>query len=360
MSHPTLNYRPPCLTIDLNIVRSNYLNISEGLVDADIFFSLKSCHDVRVIECLYNLGAGFDIASRGELDLLKGLRIPPHKIVFSSTVKAPLDIQVAFEYGVRHFAIDSYDEVDKLAKLAPNCLAYARIIVDNTGSKWPLTKKFGVEEHSVISLMQYAKENGLKPIGITFHVGSQCLNPEVWRSAMQKSRRLFQSSKEVSLDFSMLNLGGGFPTKYSDVSTPQLSTILSVINQERWDSGVKIWVEPGRYIVGSAGILSTTVIGVSCRDNKKWVYLDVGIYNGLFETTEGIVYKLEVVGGSTRAVEQVVLAGPSCDSTDVIFENIELPAVAVGDVINIHHSGAYTTSYQDYNGLHFPQTLTKD
>jgi ornithine decarboxylase len=362
MDNTAVEFQTPSLVFSLSKVESNYLALKRASGDREILFSLKACHHVEVIEKLVSLGAGFDIASSGELDLIKKYNLDREKIFFSSTVKIPRHIVYAYDYGVRYFAFDSYAEADAIQEYAPNSSVYLRIRVDNTGSEWPLTRKFGIDPSQAGLLLYYAKKAGLNPVGITFHVGSQCLDISNWSKALQQTADIFSEAEANSIKLSIINLGGGFPVQYQEAEIPSIEKIGSEINGQinrLFTNDIRVILEPGRYMVGNAGVLVATVINTSEREGKKWVYLDVGIYNGLFEASETINYIIKT-DHEDRPKEEIILAGPSCDSTDIIYNNhLMLPQLKVGDRIYFLNAGAYTTSYVDYNGLTYPRLILR-
>jgi ornithine decarboxylase len=233
--------------------------------------------------------------------------------------------------------------------------------VPNEGSEWPLSKKFGVEIDDAVSLLSYAQDRGLNPVGITFHVGSQCTNIYNWNIALDKAKTLWDMSGKKGMKLSLLNIGGGYPIKYTKnvVSIEAIEKNVNNLIFERFPEDIEIQIEPGRAVVGDAGIFVSTVIGKALRGDEDWVYIDVGVFNGLMESVGGIKYSYIVEGSKqARARKQWTIAGPSCDSFDVIDKNVSLPEPQVGNLILILSSGAYTVSYaSEFNGFSIPKTI---
>ncbi len=361
----------PILLIDRDRLIENSTSIGRGIPNSRVFYAIKANSDLQVVEILLEQGLGFEIASSGELDLLKKLNVSPEKIITSNPIKSVKFIQDLYDYGVRYFVFDSLSELEKLEKYAPGSSVYVRLSVPNEGSEWPLSKKFGVELEEAFYLLKRVKEKKiLKPVGITFHVGSQCLNPYNWYIAIDKAKQLFNMCRDSGINLEMLNIGGGYPISYTKIA-PTIKDIEEKISsylKEKFRQGVEIFIEPGRAIVGDAGIMISQIIGVAKRGYENWMYLDVGIFNGLMEAIGGIKYlyipekvfseKGSGEGSFFERHKKWTIAGPSCDSMDVIEKNVYLEGeMRTGQLILIPSAGAYTTSYaSEFNGFPVPET----
>jgi ornithine decarboxylase len=280
------------------------------------------------------------------------------RIISSNPLKTFKFLRMSADYGVSYFAIDSLDEVRKLRHYCPGCNVYVRLAVPNEGSEWPLSKKFSVEIDVAEELLLYAKKKGLNPVGITFHVGSQCTNMYNWNSALDKAKILWDKVEKRGIHLSVLDIGGGYPIRYTK-NVVDINTIDKNINKliyDKFPRKTRIFIEPGRAVVGDAGIFVTRVIGKAKRGDDNWLSIDVGVFNGLMESVGGIKYSYIVEGSKEQKVW--TLAGPSCDSFDVIDKDILLPEPDVGNRILILSSGAYTISYaSEFNGFSIPQTI---
>jgi ornithine decarboxylase len=259
---------------------------------------------------------------------------------------------------VRYFAYDSQSEVEKLAYYAQGSNVYVRLSVPNEGSEWPLSKKFGVELDEAAELLSSAQQRGLNPIGITFHVGSQCNNVYNWNAAIDKARELWEVTEQQGIPLRVLNIGGGYPIRYTknvlDIATIE-KKVDNVISR-KFSNDVEVFIEPGRSVIGDAGVFVTTVIGKARRGEENWLYIDVGVFNGLMESIGGIKYPYIV--GSRSEPKTWTIAGPSCDSFDVMDRDVELPEPEIGNRILIPSSGAYTVSYaSEFNGFAIPRTI---
>ncbi|MEW6115961.1 MAG: type III PLP-dependent enzyme [Nitrospirota bacterium] len=349
---------PPYLLMDKEIVSEKVSLIGKNIKNAKVFYAVKANPDIEVLKLMNSLGTGFEIASEGELQMLASIGVAPDRIITSNPMKTLKFLEQAVEYGVTYFAYDSMVEVDKLARYARGSNVYVRLSVPNEGSEWPLSKKFGVELDEAAELLTYAKKKGLNPIGITFHVGSQCNNVYNWNSAVDKARELWDTAEQNGITLRMLNIGGGYPIRYTK-NVIDIETIEKKVNKaiyQKFPEDIEIFIEPGRAVVGDAGIFVSTVVGKAARGDENWLYIDVGVFNGLMESIGGIKYTYVV--GSRNDPKVWTIAGPSCDSFDVIDKEVELPEPEVGNRILILSSGAYTISYaSEFNGFSIPKTI---
>jgi ornithine decarboxylase len=348
----------PYFFFDEEKLLSNYSTLSSMLPNkrVKIFFSVKANNNSNVLTSLIQSGSGFDVASLGEIELLRSLGASCEHMTFSSTVKLPLHIKKAYEYGVRLFAADSPYELEKLSKLAPGSKVFIRIGVSNKGSLWPLIHKFGCSPDEAVSLLLKAKELGLVPYGVAFHVGSQCLRPASWIDALRQVKYIWYKANAIGIQLQMINLGGGIPAFYKE-AVPSVADIGRVVDDfivSNFPNTVEVMVEPGRSMVANIGVLVTSVVSKATRMKKEWIYADVSIYSGLLEAIEKWDYTIFTDKTDSEYNRDYVVAGPTCDSTDIISFGTLLPEISVGDKLYIFSAGAYTVSYQAYNGYSFP------
>ncbi|HUO77312.1 MAG TPA: type III PLP-dependent enzyme [Thermodesulfovibrionales bacterium] len=349
---------PPYILMDREVVREKVSLIGKHIRNSKVFYAVKANPDREVLHLVNNFGIGFEIASEGELQMLASLSVEPERIITSNPIKTLKFLEQAVSYGIKYYAYDSFGEVEKLSRYAPGCNVYVRLSVPNEGSEWPLSKKFGVELDEAGELLLYAKKTGLNPVGIAFHVGSQCNNVYNWNSAIEKAKDLWEVAEQNGIRLSMLNIGGGYPIHYTK-NVVDIETIEKTIDRaiaKKFPKDVEIFIEPGRAVVGDAGIFVATVIGKARRGDENWLYIDVGVFNGLMESIGGIKYVYIV--GSRNDPEKWTIAGPSCDSFDVIDRGVLLPEPEIGNRILILSSGAYTVSYaSEFNGFSIPKTI---
>lgn len=356
------NDRPtPCLYVDLDIIEARYRQMRAALPYADVYYAVKANPMREVVELLARLGSSFDIASRYELDLVLSLGVSPQRISFGNTIKKGADIAYAFERGVRLFACDAEDDVRALGRHAPGARVFFRIFTQGTGSDWPLSRKFGAHPDMILDMAHLAAESGLIPYGISFHVGSQQRDIGEWDDAIARSKLLVEELEQSGISLGMLNLGGGFPANYVDPTHPidiYATEITRYLHDRFGEELPRVIAEPGRYLVADAGVLVCEIILVTrkARNNLyRWVYVDAGLFGGLIEAVgEAIKYPIYVPGDGDA--EEIILAGPTCDSMDVLYETHKytMPAgTGTGDRIYIYATGAYTHSYSSvaFNGF---------
>ena len=347
----------PALFMDKKVIKEKYQEFCSQFDKAKIYYALKANPHPGIVELLQELGCSFEISSQGELELLLQLGVSPQKIISSNPVKDQVFIRSAYASGINLFAFDSCAELEKLARFAPGSKVYVRLSVSNEGSEWPLSRKFGVETEEAVELLLQAKKKGLEPYGIAFHVGSQCTAPTTWAKAIEKSKAVWELAAEKGVGLHLLNIGGGFPIKYIK-PVPSIAEIARVVRDslaKAFPKDIELVIAPGRALVGEAGTLVAAVIAKATRATEKWLYLDVGVFNGLMESVGGIKYPMAARKGSQTS--NWVLAGPSCDSFDVISTEAELPELEVGDRVYIMSAGAYTTAYaSQFDGFPIPKT----
>jgi ornithine decarboxylase len=349
---------PPYLLMDKEIMAEKVSVIGKNIRNSRVFYAVKANPDIEVVRFLNTLGVGFEIASEGELQILANLGVEPERIITSHPVKTLKFLDQAVAYGVKYYSYDSAAEVEKMARYAPGSNVYVRLVVPNEGSEWPLSKKFGVEVDEALDLLVMAKEKGLNPVGLTFHVGSQCSNVYNWSNALDKARHLYDMAEEKGISLRMINMGGGYPIRYtkSVVDIPTIEQKVDAVLKQRFSDDVEIFLEPGRAVVGDAGVWVSSVVGKAKRGDENWLYIDVGVFNGLMESIGGIKYTYVV--GSRNEPKAWTISGPSCDSFDVIDKGVELPEPEVGNRVLILSSGAYTISYaSEFNGFSIPKTI---
>ncbi|WP_024276790.1 type III PLP-dependent enzyme [Xanthobacter sp. 126] len=352
----------PCVVVDLDVVRTNYLSFARALPDTRVFYAVKANPDAAILKALEELGSSFDCASTGEIDMVLATGASAERISFGNTIKKERDIERAFKLGVRLFSVDSYEEVEKIARVAPGAKVFCRILCDGAGAEWPLSRKFGCEPEMAADVLEHAHRLGLAAYGVSFHVGSQQKNVHAWDGALASAATIFRACAERGISLSMVNLGGGFPTRYLQDVPGAISygeAIFASLRRHFGNAIPETIMEPGRGMVGNAGLIETEVVLISKKseqDAMRWVYLDIGKFGGLAETMdEAIRYPLRTPrdGDDTAPC---VLAGPTCDSADVMYEKtpVELPlSLSIGDKIIIEACGAYTTTYSAvaFNGF---------
>ena len=356
----------PCLVVDLDVVAKAYDMLRRYLPIASVYYAVKANPAAEIVAMLVKKGSNFDVASPAEIALCLGSGATPERLSFGNTIKKERDIAAAYAAGVRLFAFDSEAELEKLARSAPGSRVFCRILVSCDGADWPLSRKFGCTPELAVTLLCRARDYGLDPYGVSFHVGSQQTDLGQWDGAVASAARMFSLLAEADITLRMVNIGGGFPARYrSEVSPVEAyaGAVTAALTKHFGNHIPEIIVEPGRSLVGNAGVIQTEVVLIADKGDggKRWVYLDAGKFNGLAETMdESIKYRIETPGRGGPAAP-VVIAGPTCDSADILYEKTEyrLPlALEVGDKVEIQSTGAYTSSYASVGFNGFPPMRT--
>ncbi len=356
------HHETPFLVVDLDVVADRYRQLADALPAARIFYAVKANPAPPVLRRLVALGSAFDVASPAEIDACLAAGAVAADVSYGNTLKKSRHVAAAHAIGVSRFTVDSEPELDKILDHAPGADVCVRLFHDGEQADWPLSRKFGCDERDGLAMMVRASDAG-HAVGVSFHVGSQQRSPSAWDDALAVVHRLARRAGDRGVRLAFLNLGGGFPARYLDDIAPiraygaGIDAALRRFGTDR----PELMVEPGRYLLGDAGVLRTEVVLVSHRslDERRWVYLDCGRFNGLAETLdEAIRYRLR----TTRDGDEtgpVVLAGPTCDSADILYDksSYQLPlSLRDGDLVDILSAGAYTTAYAapGFNGFPAP------
>jgi ornithine decarboxylase len=351
----------PCLVVDLDVVRDNYSSFAKALPDTKVFYAVKANPAPEILKLLAGMGCCFDVASITETEAVLAADATPERISYGNTIKKESEIARAFKLGITLFAVDCDAEVEKVARAAPGSRVICRIHCDGTGAEWPLSRKFGCEPDYATDILELAHRRGLIAHGISFHVGSQQHNVEAWDRALSSTAAIFRACAERGIVLAMVNLGGGFPAKYVR-KTPKLESygkaIFRALRRHFGNAVPETIVEPGRGLVGNAGLIEAEVVLIAKRspeDELRWVYLDIGKFHGLAETIdESIRYPIRT-SKDRDEMAPCVIAGPTCDSVDVLYEKTPYPlpvSLAIGDKVLIEATGAYTATYSSvgFNG----------
>ncbi|GIF19028.1 ornithine decarboxylase [Actinoplanes tereljensis] len=356
----------PYLLVDIAAAVAQYRRIAAAFPDAPVYYAVKANPEPTLLIELVKAGCHFDVASRAEVDMGLEAGAPPATLSFGNTIKKAEDIAYAYGKGVRTFAFDSLGELEKLAEHAPGATVICRVLASSKGARWPLSRKFGCAPEMAVDLIRWAAAHGLDPAGVCFHVGSQQLDPGRWEPSIAEAAAIFARLAADGIALRLVNCGGGFPVDYQTEVAPieKYAAAIDAAVSAHFATRPALMIEPGRYIAAPAGVLHTEVVLVSRKsyaDEPRWVYLDVGRFGGLAETEdEAIQYRLTTPhDGAVTA--PVVLAGPTCDSVDILYQNVnyELPlALRPGDIVQIHGTGAYTATYASVGFNGFPPLRT--
>lgn len=353
----------PFVVIDTATIDRQYEELVEVFPYASVYYAVKANPAPQVLSLLRDKGANFDIASVYELDKVMSLGVTGDRISYGNTIKKAKDIRTFYEKGVRMYATDSEADLRNIAKAAPGSRVYVRILTEGTlTADWPLSRKFGCQTDMAMDLLILARDLGLVPYGVSFHVGSQQREIGAWDAALGKVKIIFERLKEEDgIELKMINMGGGFPANYitrtNDLKT-YAEEIERFIREDFGDDAPEIIIEPGRSLISNAGVLVSEVVLISRKSRTalhRWVFTDVGKFSGLIETLDEAI-KFPVYTEKQGECEDSVIAGPTCDSMDIMYEHHKYPLplnLAIGDRMYWFSTGAYTTTYSavEFNGF---------
>lgn len=359
----TLKHQTPFFLFSKKKIIENFKKFKELFPKSAIHYAMKANSEPEVLRVLLEIGSGFEVASSYELEMLKKIKVPARRMIYGTSVKPASQIKEFFEFGVDRFAFDSFPEVEKIVAMAPHSRVYVRTIANDAGSVFKFSEKFGTDTASIIPLLSKAKELGLHPYGISFHVGSQASDANAWANVLVSLRSIIQDLKGLGITLDVLNLGGGYPCKYaSSELVPSLEEIAANTLKEyrKLPYKMKLILEPGRGMIADTAVLVASVIARVERRGSTWLFLDAGVYSGLFETMayQGSTrYPVESMRGVGDAGESLFeLAGPTGDSPDVITREALLPQdTQVGDKLIFRNVGAYSIGMTTpFNGFPKP------
>jgi len=352
----------PCLVVDLDVVRDNYHAFEKAMPNSKVYYAVKANPAPEILRLLASLGSCFDTASVAEIEMALDAGATPDRISYGNTIKKERDIARAHAHGIRLFAVDCVEEVEKVARAAPGARVFCRVLTDGEGAEWPLSRKFGCVPAMAVDVLRHARSLGLDAYGVSFHVGSQQTDLVAWDRALADAKAVFAALAQEGITLRMVNMGGGFPTRYlKDVPTAQAygEAIFDALSKHFGNRIPETIIEPGRGMVGNAGVIKSEVVLISRKadnDNVRWVYLDIGKFGGLAETMDEAIRYPIVTPRDGDVAEPCVLAGPTCDSADVLYEKAPYPlplSLTIGDEVLIEGTGAYTTTYSAvaFNGF---------
>jgi ornithine decarboxylase len=342
----------PLLVVDCEQVRRQYRALRDALPGVDLHYALKPLPHASVVATLRDEGAFFDLATTGEVELVKAQGIAPERCIHTHPIKRDSDIRDALRFGVTTFVADNPDEIRKFARYRKRAELLLRVCFRSPTAVCDLSKKFGCEPGAVLGLIEQARKLGVRVKGLSFHVGSQATDPSKYIEAIQACTNLVAEALLAGLPaLEVLDIGGGFPVPYTDAVMP-IDEFCAPIRAAlaKLPKHVRLIAEPGRFIAAPAAIAVSTVMGKAKRDGRWWYYLDDGLYGSysgqLFDHAKYPVAALRQDGELFASV----LAGPTCDSIDVIDDAIQLPELEVGDLVVGRMMGAYTwASATDFN-----------
>ena len=351
----------PLFVISRSALRRQVKRFRQALPRVEPFYAVKANPHCDVLKTMVACGTSFDVASAAEMEAVLAAGAKPSDVIYANTIKPRESIVAATGRGVDLMTFDSEYELDKIAEHAPGARMLVRIKVPNVGSVVELSLKFGVEPADAMDLLIKAHRLGLRPTGVSFHVGSQCRHLENYIQALELAAILFRDAQLKQLPLEVLDIGGGFPIPHFDSEGDLFERFGEVVSGEidrLFPPNLRIIAEPGRFLVGPAGTLIMRVAGKAIRENKHWYYLDDGVYGAL----SGIIFdhaKYQFKVTRTGRTQISTLAGPTCDSLDIISRGEQMPELEIGDIVYADNIGAYSAaSATDFNGIPKAKTVS--
>ncbi len=351
----------PLLVLDPYRVVEQCRLLASQLRGFRLHYAVKTSSHPAVLRAVAAAGCGFDVATRGEVDLVGALGFSIDRCINTNPVKKLTDIDHAYISGIRTFVVDNPVEAQKFAGLPADIEVLVRLAFGNPTAKSDLSTKFGVDPADAELLVKDVLATGVRFGGFSFHVGSQGTTAQPYRDALRGTLDLVGHIGEtLGVRTRTIDIGGGFPVAYRE-PMPTIDTIAAVVDEvlgDRRDEFTLV-AEPGRFLAADSMTLLTSVIGSAVRDGRQWHYLDDGIYgsysNVMTEDVHPPILAMREIVDGVSGYEPVTLAGPTCDSADVIARDYPMPTLNVGDVVVSPMMGAYTAvTSSRFNG--FPAT----
>jgi len=356
-------YDTPLFVIIQEKLIDNYRAFRSFFPGVEVYYALKANPHPYIIQVLGEIGSSFDVASLQEIQLVLSNGISPQRMIFANTIKRKKGIRFAKENGINRMTYDNFDEVGKIARVFPEASVILRIKTPSVGSRINLSYKFGAEPTEALDLLLKAQDAGLNPIGISFHVGSPCNNIENYIASLKLVVEIFEQAATMGIELKTIDIGGGFPlqvyqSQNNEVSVESIGKVLTPLLFEYFGKECTFVAEPGRSLVGSAGLLISKVIGRAKRSGKNWYYLDDGYYGTFtaipFDKSVFEFYTLK----ENNEKYPCILAGPTCDSIDVIADGVLMPEMELDDLVIVPNIGAYSwASATTFNGFEKPKVI---
>lgn len=346
----------PLFVIDCQRLRAQYRALGAALPGVALHYALKPLPDRTVVQVLAREGAWFDLATDGEVDLVRDAGIPPRRCIHSHPIKRGADIRHALDRGITTFVVDNAEEIAKFAARRSRVKLLLRVSFRNPDTVIDLSRKFGCDPSAAPGLIEEASRLGIRVIGLSFHAGSQLPRPDKHVEAIETCGRIIADAKERGFTLDVLDIGGGFPIDYLEPAPP-IDVFCAPIRAAlaRLPKGLRLIAEPGRFICGPAVVAISTVMGRARREGRWWYYLDDGVYGTYSgQVYDKVRYPVEPLAEPGRPREPCVISGPTCDSLDVIAEDLPMPELAIGERLVGRQMGAYTmATATDFN--YFPR-----
>jgi len=351
----------PLLVLDPDRVAARYRLLAKHLRGFRLHYAVKALPHPAVLMTVAAWGGGFDVATNAEVDLLRTMRLPMDRCVHTHPIKKPADIEHAYRAGVRTFVVENAVEAQKFTSMPADIEVLVRLGFPNPAAKSDLSTKFGVSPREADLIVKHVVAAGVRFAGFSFHVGSQSASVEPYRTALRETLELVDHvERTLDVRARVIDIGGGFPVDYRE-SMPGIESVGAIVDDVLGERRREfaLMAEPGRFLAADSMTLLTSVVGTALRDGRTWHYLDDGVYgsysNVLTEDVHPPILALREVldgGPDEHSFESVTLAGPTCDSADVVAHDYPMPPLSVGDIVVSPMMGAYTSvTSSRFNGI---------
>ncbi len=358
-------YGTPLLVLSRSALVNNCRALQANLPGIEFFYAAKANPHQFILEALRKLGCSVDVCTHGEMQMALRAGYRPEEMIHTHPCKTVRDLVACYADGLRWFTYDCALELPKLARHAPDANLLLRLAVSATSSVIDLSAKFGAAPDDALDLLLQAARLGLQVRGLSFHVGSQCVAPVDFQTALVEVRRVWDQAADAGLPLEVLDIGGGIPAPYRQAILTRedyCEALTTALAANFGDLPVRIIAEPGRCLCAEAITLVTAVIGKTCRNGRNWYFIDDGLYGSFSgKVYDHADFPLLAEGADERTTRPCIVAGPTCDSTDVVSRDQALPNLEVGELLLVPSMGAYTSvSASGFNGMAVARLIAVD
>ncbi|MGB4762357.1 MAG: type III PLP-dependent enzyme [Candidatus Saccharimonas sp.] len=339
--------KTPSFILNKQAVIDQYKHLCTAMPAIEPHFAIKACPMPELLEIFKSLSSHLDVASEGEIALLRQLDYPPELLIHTHPHKTPRAMKAAYDYGIRTFVLDDLSEMAVMAAYKDSIRVLLRLGFSNDQAEVDLSYKFGLDPDQAVAAIDQLIQEGFTVAGCSFHVGSQMHSAEPYGIALKRTAKIYKEVASVlEYKLTMLDIGGGFPAPYTEpvLEIEAFASVINPIITEHF-SDVRVVSEPGRYLSNPCITLASKVISVTIRDGHSWIFADDGVYGSFADMFSGhskyLVFSEKELHHEL-ALKPYIVAGPTCDSIDIIDPEALLPETHVGDMIIAPNMGAYS------------------